>query len=170
MALDEGLDTGPVYARVETPILADESAAELRSRLAVLGTGLLLERLAGGMATLGTPAAQSGEATYAAKIDRDELVMSWERPAVELGRLVRVGRAWTTFRKRRLIVERASVVDAGPGDGAGGLAPGTLAGDEVICGGGRLVLLEVRPEGRSVQPFDAWVRGARPAVGERLGT
>ena len=155
---------------METPILAEESAAELRNRLAALGTGLLLERVAGGMATLGTPVAQSGEAVYTAKIDRDELRMSWEGRAVELGRLVRVGRAWTTFRQRRLIVERARVVDAGPGGGAECPAPGTLAGDEVICGEGRLELLEVRPEGRSVQTFDAWVRGTRPAVGERLGT
>ena len=48
MALDEGLDTGPVYARVETPILPEETAAELRLRLADLGASLLVERLAGG--------------------------------------------------------------------------------------------------------------------------
>ena len=30
MALDEGLDTGPVYARVEAPILPRETGAELR--------------------------------------------------------------------------------------------------------------------------------------------
>ena len=33
MALDEGLDTGPVYGCVETPILPEETAAELRVRL-----------------------------------------------------------------------------------------------------------------------------------------
>jgi methionyl-tRNA formyltransferase len=185
MALDEGLDTGPVYARVEAPILPDQTAAGLRARLAELGTALLLERLAGGVATLGTPVPQTGEALYAAKIDRDELRLAWQRPAVELDRLVRVGRAWTTFRGKRLIVERARVATAGPprcddtgpnrddgGAGAerlGGLVPGTLVGDQVICGEGRLELLEVRPEGRAAQAFDAWRRGARPTAGECLG-
>ena len=47
--------------------------------------------------------------------------------------------------------------------------PGTLVGDQVVCGQGCLELLEVRPEGRSILAFDAWLRGARPAVGECLG-
>ena len=178
MALDEGLDTGPVYARVEAPILPGQTAAELRACLADLGTALLLERLAGGVATLGTPVPQVGEALYAAKIDRSELRLDWRRPAVGLDRLVRVGRAWTTFRGKRLIVERARIAAAattGGDDGEAGAqglarpAPGTLVGDEVICGQGRLELLEVRPEGRSAQAFDAWRRGSRPAVGECLG-
>jgi methionyl-tRNA formyltransferase len=178
MALDEGLDTGPVYARVEAPILPGQTAAELRACLAGLGAALLLERLAGGVATLGTPVPQVGEALYAAKIGRGELQLTWERSAVELERLVRVGRAWTRFRGKRLIVERARVVvAAAPGGddveasalGAARPAPGTLIGSEVVCGLGRLELLEVRPEGRSAQAFDAWRRGARPTVGECLG-
>jgi methionyl-tRNA formyltransferase len=185
MALDEGLDTGPVYACVETPILAHETADELRSRLGELGTHLVLERLAGGLTTLGTPLPQVGESVYAAKIDPGELRIDWERSAVELDRLVRIGRAWTRFRGKRLIIERARVGVAGfpAGQGAGpvhqledtgaeGLArlgPGSLLGNEVICGQGRLELLEVRPEGRSPVPFEAWRRGARPKVGECLG-
>ncbi len=174
MALDEGLDTGPVYARVEVPILPGQTSAELRERLADLGTGLLLERLSGGLATLGVSVAQQGEALYAAKIDPGELRIDWQRPAVELDRLVRIGHAWTTFRNRRLIVQRGRLVASAAHDheaafvGADGQA-GTLIGDEVLCGRGRLGLLEVKPEGRSVLSFDAWQRGARPTVGECLG-
>ena len=171
MALEETLDTGPVYARVEVPILPGTTAEELKMELADIGADLLVERLAGGLATLGTPVPQQGEPVYAAKIDRSELKLEWSRPAVELDRLVRVGRAWTTFRGKRLIVERARLVETTTA-GAGAPAaewPGTLLGDEVVCGEGRLEILEVRPEGRSVVAFDAWTRGARPAPGERLG-
>lgn len=180
MALDEGLDTGPVYARVEVPILPGESASELRLCLVDIGAALLVERLSGGVATLGTPVPQEGEVLYATKIDRSELHLVWERPAVELDRLVRVGHAWTTFRGRRLIVERARVVAEALGSDApeveaeaapvGRPAPGTLIGGEVVCGVDRLELLDVRSEGRSTQAFDTWRRGARPAVGECLGT
>ncbi|MGD0944998.1 MAG: methionyl-tRNA formyltransferase [Acidimicrobiales bacterium] len=198
MALEETLDTGPVYARVEVPILPGQIASELRVTLASIGADLLVQRLAGGVATLGTPVPQVGEAVYARKIERSELELKWARPAVELDRVVRVGRAWTTFRGKRFIVERVRVVDDDPpGEGteaggdkptrtaAGGgkptrtaagtrkprrPAPGTLLGDEVVCGVGRLELLEVRPEGRSVQSFDEWQRGARPTAHERFGT
>src|SRR5262249_51175394 len=42
MALEAGLDTGPVYARERTPIGAQETAGELRARLVVVGTELLV--------------------------------------------------------------------------------------------------------------------------------
>ena len=120
---------------------------------------------------------QEGEAVYAAKIDPAELRLDWRRSAVELDRLVRIGRAWTTFRHRRLLVVRARIRDASDdgaqaGSGTGELArpvPGTLLGDEVTCGQGSLELLEVKAEGRSAQSFEAWRRGARPLPGELLG-
>jgi methionyl-tRNA formyltransferase len=176
MALEKTLDTGPVYARIEVPILPGATARELKLTLADIGADLLVARLSGGLATLGTPVPQQGEAVYAAKIDPGELHLDWQRPGVELERVVRIGRAWTTFRGRRLIVERAQFNAQLPdGDGAlerpghGRPAPGTLFGDEVVCGVGSLELIEVRPEGRSPQPFAAWRRGARPGAGERFG-
>ncbi|MGD1011961.1 MAG: methionyl-tRNA formyltransferase [Acidimicrobiales bacterium] len=173
MALDEGLDTGPVYARVETAVLPGETARELRARLGELGTGLLIDRLSDGLCNLGAPLPQVGEAVYAAKIGREELKLDWSRPAIELERLIRVGRAWTTFRGRRLIIESARVavfLGRDGEDGSRDLAPGSVVGETVVCGDGRLELLEVRPEGRSAQGFSAWRRGARPVEGECLGT
>ena len=45
MALEAGLDTGPVYAVEETEIDPDESADELRTRLAEAGSALLVRLL-----------------------------------------------------------------------------------------------------------------------------
>ncbi|MFP5327603.1 MAG: methionyl-tRNA formyltransferase, partial [Acidimicrobiia bacterium] len=45
MKLEEGLDTGPVYAVERTPIGEDESAEELRARLVEIGTAMLVEQL-----------------------------------------------------------------------------------------------------------------------------
>ena len=104
MALEEGLDTGPVYACVRVPIGPEETADELRGRLVAAGTDPARRAPATG---LGDPAPQVGEPTYASKVDADELHIDWSRPADELHRLVRVGRAWTTFRGQRLRVLRA---------------------------------------------------------------
>jgi methionyl-tRNA formyltransferase len=46
MALEEGLDTGGVYARREVPIGPETTAAELRGQLVDVGTQLLVDTLA----------------------------------------------------------------------------------------------------------------------------
>jgi methionyl-tRNA formyltransferase len=160
MQLEEGLDTGPVYGCERVAIGTEETLDELRGRLVEVGTGLLLQSLQEG---LGEPVPQEGEATYAAKLDPAELRLDWWRAAVELHRLVRLERAWTTFRGARLRVLRARVVD-----GSGG-APGELQGAVVAAGESALELLEVQPEGRRPMAASAWLAGARPRPGERLG-
>jgi methionyl-tRNA formyltransferase len=165
MEVEAGLDTGPVYARRATPIGPEETADELVTRLAGLGAELLLELLSG---PLPVPEPQSGEPTYADKITPDDLRLGWERPAAELARVVRAGRAWTTWRGKRLLVLRAAepAPDAPGVDGP----PGTLSGPVVATGAGALRLVTVQPEGRPAVDAVAWARGARPAPGERMGS
>jgi len=163
MALEEGLDTGPVYARMETPIGPEQTADELRAVLAEGATRMLLDLLRRG---LPEPQPQEGEATYAAKLEPEEHHLDWYRSAAHLHRVVRVGSAWTTFRGRRLKVLRARVAPA-----AEGLAPGVLDPDLLVVAtaDGALELIEVQPEGRAPQRAADWRNGARPRPGERLG-
>jgi methionyl-tRNA formyltransferase len=164
MALEEGLDTGDVYECRQLAIGPEETADELRRRLTDAGTELLVKVLERGRASLPTPRPQVGEATYAAKIDPAELRLDWTRPAPELHRVVRVGRAWTTVRGHRLEVVRAQVVEDGPPG-----PPGRVDGVVVAAGRGGLELREVKPEGRAVVAAASWRRGARLAEGEILG-
>ncbi len=166
MAVEEGLDTGPVYASATVPIGDEVAVDELRSELARIGTAMLLDLLKSGLPE-GRP--QVGETTYAAKIGPGELRLDWARPAVELLRVVRLGQAWTTFRGRRLKVLRARSVDD---DDAVPLGPGEIDGDTLRVGTGdyALGLVEVQPEGKGSQPAPAWRNGARPVPGERMGT
>ena len=143
MALEEGLDTGPVYACETVAIAPDATADELRAQLVDVGTAMLVRELTAG---LGEPVAQEGEPTYASKVEAAELQIDWGRPAVELERLVRVGGAWTTFRGSRLRILRAGVEDE------------------------TLVPIEVQPEGKAAMSFTAWRNGARVQPGERLGS
>lgn len=154
MAVEEGLDTGGVYARAEVPIGPDDTLEELRARLVEAGTTLLVDTLSEG---LPAPAPQQGEATYAAKIEPSELELDWTRPAVEVHRLVRVGGAWTTVGGRRLKVWRTRVPPRGDG-------PVVPAGD------GPVELVEVQPEGKPKMAASAWVNGVAWSSGEPLGT
>lgn len=161
MAVEEGLDTGGVYARTTVDVGPTSTAAQLREQLISVGTPLLVETLRCG---LGIPEPQVGEVTYADKVTADDVRLDWERPAQQLVRRVRVGGAWTTFRGRRLKVNRAtSVEEPGPG------RPGELHGALVTTGHGTLELIEVQPEGRASLPVQAWRNGAHPAAAERLG-
>ncbi len=86
MDVEEGLDTGGVYARRELPIGPRTTADELRSELVEAGTELLVDVLS---RPLGTPEPQDGEVTYAAKIESFELEIDWTSPAVAIDRWVR---------------------------------------------------------------------------------
>jgi methionyl-tRNA formyltransferase len=166
MALDVGLDTGPVYECRRLAIGHEETAEELRGRLVEAGTDMLRSRLEAG---LGPALPQEGDPTYATKLTPEDLRLEWSWRAVDLHRRVRVGRAWTTLEGRRLLVLRARV-GAGRGPGEGG-EPGRLEGVTVTCGGGTtLELVEVQAEGRSPQGAADWRRGLRATGPVTLGT
>jgi methionyl-tRNA formyltransferase len=159
MELEEGLDTGPIYAEERLTIDDGESADELRARLVDIGARLLVDTLS---KPLPEPRPQVGEPTYAAKIEPSELRIDWSQPADDIDRLVRAtGRAWTTFRGARL-----RILGARPG--VSNLEPGLIDGVLVGAGRGALELVEVQPEGKGPQPVAAWRNGARLQPGERF--
>lgn len=162
MGLEEGLDTGPLYECRDVAIGAEQTVDELRAELSAIGTEMLVRLLAEG---LPEPTPQTGEPTYAAKVEPEEHRLDWALPALQLHRVVRLGQAWTTFRGQRLKVLRARVAP-------GGLAPGELDPPSlrVGTGDGALELIEVQPEGKGPQPAKAWRNGARLQAGERLGS
>jgi methionyl-tRNA formyltransferase len=173
MKVEEGLDTGPVYAREELAVDPEEDLAHLRRRLVEVGNRLLVEVLDGGVPDGRSAVPQAGVPTYAEKLDPAELELNWDRPAELLARVVRLGGAWTTFRGRRLRVLGArAVVGAGLPAADGEpipLAPGRLEGETVGTGLGRLRLSVVQPEGKRAMAADEWLRGVRPRPGETLG-
>lgn len=168
MRIEEGLDTGPVFDRVVVPIAERATLASLRTALVDAGTEQLLRCLQDG---LGEPQPQTGEATYAAKIDVFELRIDWSRSAPEIDRLVRVGGAWTMLRGKRIRVVVAEPFDnetvtnspsataSVPAVSASG--SGTISGVDVVTGSGILRLLTVQPEGKSAMLARDWANGAR---------
>ena len=146
MALEEGLDTGGVYARRQIAIESETTAVELRRELVDVGTELLVDTLARPLDSwIADPEPQSGDVTYAAKLTAAEFEIDWSAPMIEIHRLIRVGGAWTTFRGKRLKINEARLV------------------------GGQIVPVVVQPEGKAAMAFDAWRNGARPAPDELFG-
>lgn len=152
MVVEEGLDTGGLYGRVELPIGPDDDLEALRGRLVAEGSRLLVESLQAG---LGEAQPQVGESTYAAKIDPAEREIDWSLPAIDVHRRVRAGDAWTTHGGHRLKVHQTRVPPRGDG-------PRVPAGD------GEVELVVVQPAGKGRTPAASWANGARWRPGDRL--
>jgi methionyl-tRNA formyltransferase len=179
MALEEGLDTGPVYQRVVIAIHDDESVTSLRNRLVAIGTDMLISAL-GTSTGLGVAEPQQGTPTYAAKLNPAEFEIDWARSSEEISRLIRLQTAWTMFRGKRLKVlevkrayeSQISTNDAAYLSGAfvgGSDEPTGHRGLMVRTGDGMLLLERVQPEGKPTMDAVAWSNGARPLPGEVLG-
>lgn len=165
MDVDVTLDTGAIYAEEVVPIGEADTADDLRERLVDVGTRLLVDVL--DHDPLSTPTPQVGEPTYADKFSPEEWELDWSTPAVQVGRWIRAGHAWTTFRSKRIRVLAASVVGI-PTDVP---APGSLAEDGLTIGtgSGGLQLERVQPEGKGPMSWRDFANGARPGPGETFG-
>ena len=163
MQLEEGLDTGPLFAEVRTTISSDDTGDSLRDCLTAIGSEMLVRCLRTG---LGTPTPQTGDATYAAKLSMNDLRIDWSLPASVIDRVIRLGGAWTTADGRRLKVVSATIQSGDPIS-----ATGQLVGAVVQTGDGLLRIDRVRPEGKGVMAMKDWLNGAgRSLVNSVLGS
>ena len=170
MQMDAGLDSGPVLRRAPTRIGANETAGELRGRLAVLGAETLVESLA--MMRLGHLAPEPQDpalASFAPKIDRKVRRLDWSETAAAVTRRIRAfdpaPGAWATLGGQEVKLFGARVVE---GDGRPGEvleAPGAL---RVATGHGVVEIAEVQPAGRARMRAEAWSLGRGPRPGQLL--
>ncbi len=168
MQMDVGLDTGPMLARKSIRINPDDTTGAVLQALSTLGADLLLETLPSYLSGKLLAVSQPAEgATYAPMLKKEDGLLDFTCPAVELERRVRAMNpwpgAWFEWNGNLLKVLRASVVS-----GEKKLVSGnrfTVEGrPAVMSADGALVLDEVQPAGRKVMSGKAFVAGARDWV------
>jgi methionyl-tRNA formyltransferase len=168
MCMNEGLDTGPVLSRHETPIGERETSKSLHDRLALLGAEALTTTLAKYAAGELTPQAQPlAGVTYAHKIRKEEALLDWQRPAVALDAQVRAFNPWP-IAETRWHGQQLRVWDAVPLSVDSQAAPGTVMhtdanGILVATGKGVLNLLRVQLAGRKQMSADEFLNAHRIA-------
>lgn len=113
MQMEAGLDTGPMLAKVHTPI-DSKTAGELTEELSLLGAKLLVDVLA--YISAHPPVAQPADGvTYAAKIDKAESRIDFAQPAAQVERQVRAFApapgAFFEFQGERFRILAAEVVE-----------------------------------------------------------
>jgi methionyl-tRNA formyltransferase len=155
MTMEEGLDTGPMLLKRETPV-GRKDAGELTAELALLGAQALVEWLDNPT----PPVAQPDEGvTYASKIDKAEARIDWSKSANEIERQVRAFApapgAWFEVNG-----ERVKVLEAEAGADASG-RPGQVLDDclSIACGSGYVRPLKVQRAGRGIMTPGELLRG-----------
>lgn len=172
MQMDQGMDTGPILHRVETPILDTDTTGILTGRLAELGGVALIEALA--LLRLGRlhPVPQEPAfATYAPKITREAARVAWSDTAETVARHIRAHDpdpgAWALHRETPIKLFGPTVVSR-----TIGLAPGEIRLEEghvlIGTGEGAITIGSVQPAGRPRMEALAWTRGRGALPGDRL--
>lgn len=167
MAMEAGLDTGPVLLSEALAIGADDTGGTLHDRLATLGARMIVEALQGLDRLQPVPQGDVG-VTYAAKIDKAEARIDWGRPAAEVDRTIRglspFPGAWTEIGGERVKLLMSAVVG---GEGA----PGTVLDDRltVACGEGAVRLTRVQRAGRGSVEAGEFLRGKAVPAGSIIG-
>ena len=163
MVMDAGVDTGPILSREKVHIDADDDSRTLSSKLASTGSRLLISTLYAYLSGSLEPHPQEDDGvTYAAMIQKEDGLLDFSKPAVELERKVRAFIDWPgavmDFGGQALKIRKARVI---PGKGKPGER---LIIDRFPCVNtvdGGLMLLEVKPAGRNWMSGADFLRGAR---------
>jgi methionyl-tRNA formyltransferase len=164
MRLTPGMDEGPVYKQRTVHLSGRETKSELAHALQSLGAELLLESLPSIIDNTLSPRQQPhpDRATYSKKITKEDGVLDFTKPAVQLEREVRAYMDWpkSTMRiaEKDVVVLEASVDATAKGD------PGTVfrTSDKkvgVYCSEGALIIAKLKPAGKQAMSSEGFLAG-----------
>lgn len=165
MAMDEGLDTGPVLLTERIPIGPTETAAELHDRLARLSARVLIQGLDALMSDqlpVATPQPATG-VTHAPLIKKSDALLDFAGSAEALARAVRAYNPWPVAYTdafdqlgepmvRIWSAQAGPAVDASPGE----LIRGRTDAVVVACGEGSLEITELQAPSRRRLTASEW--------------
>ncbi len=162
-ALDEGMDTGPVYGVVTEAIRTTDTAGALLARLSVSGA-ILLESVLDGVedgALQAVPQPREG-VSHAPKVSVESARIRWDQPALAVHRHVRsvtpTPGAWTMIGDLRVKIGPVTLAQES-------LPPGRIEirkdGFYVGTSTTAVRLDQVQPQGKKQMAAVDWARGAR---------
>lgn len=174
MYMADGIDTGDMILKIEVPITDTDDVGTLHDKLAVAAGEAMcktVDLIINGEITR-TPQSEDGM-TYAAKITKDDCVISFDRPARKVYDHIRalapVPCAFTHTPDGKLLKFTAATLSD---VSAGGKAPGTVVstdnGITVACADGCVTVTGVIPEGKGRMSAADFIRGRKVSEGDVL--
>jgi methionyl-tRNA formyltransferase len=175
MRVVKALDAGAMLDVVHRSIDPDETSEDVERDLARLGADLLvatLDRLA--KAPIEEIPQDDARATYAPRLSKEDGLVDWSRPAVEVHNLIRGLYPWphayTFWKGRRLILLRSSP-SSGTTHALGGVVIAAHSEElRVAAGEGHLQVLEIQAEGKRPMTAREFLAGTHIEPGDRFGS
>jgi methionyl-tRNA formyltransferase len=165
MRVVAALDAGGMFATATRPIGSDETSEVVERGLADLGASLLLDVIDDLVAGTAVEKPQDDRlSTYAAKVTKEEGLVDWSLPAIDIHNRIRGLYPWphayTYLGNERLILLR-SHVDSSGGNEPPGTIVDTSGGVLHVATGqsGRLTIDEVQPGGRRAMTTRDYLAG-----------
>ncbi|HNX26097.1 MAG TPA: methionyl-tRNA formyltransferase [Phycisphaerae bacterium] len=172
--LVDKMDAGAVYRTEKVQITPNETAGELREKLAAVGTKVVLATLDDIEAGIAQPVEQDASlATFAPKLQKSDGYVDFEQSVGRVYDRIRGCSPWpgaaADFAKAdgkttRVIITRSEIA-SGQARGAAGTIDDEFC---VATGDGRLKILEIQPAGRKNMDFKSFVNGYRVLPGDRF--
>ena len=174
MQLDEGMDTGPVYAIEKTEIGPQETAGELFERLAKIGADTLRKTLPQIVDGSLKPKPQPKEGmTHARMLKKEDGLVDWKKDAQAVHDHIRGMSPWpgayTFWGDKKIRLFGSVLVE----DNLKEVPAGTFmrSDDEgalIACMGGAVRIAELQLAGKKRQPARIFTLGHRDVVGSVL--
>jgi len=173
MKLVEKMDAGPIYLQQGTAVAPEETTGSLQAKLTPIGARLLLETLRQLKEGRLTPREQDETAaTFAPILKKEDGLIDWNQPAVQIERRVRGLNPWpgayTHVAGKLLKVHRAKVIPADKKASPGEVARADAGGFWIASGSDLLGLEEIQLAGKKKIPGIEFIKGARIKAGDRL--
>jgi methionyl-tRNA formyltransferase len=174
MRMEAGMDTGPVYRTVRTPIGADETSGQLLERLSTMGADALEDFLVAFPHVPAPTPQDDAQTTLAPPLRKEEGEVSWHKTVRDVVNHVRAMDPWPgAFTERQGAPIKLFGATAAGTPMPRGAVPGEVVstdGDEIqiACLDGLLCIAEVQPAGKRRMRAVDYVRGRPFARGECL--
>jgi methionyl-tRNA formyltransferase len=173
LALDGGVDTGPILAQASVAVTDWDTTGILTEKLSRTGGQVLLELLPRWLKGQLTARPQdAGKASYTRKVEKADGEIDWNLPATVLWRRVRAFQPWpacyTRWQGKQMKIIEAVPIDS-QAERTGRVVP--LAGDAAFgieTGEGILGVLRLQLESKRVMTSGEFVRGQRQFPGALL--
>lgn len=167
MTIDEGMDTGKLITRKSISILDTETTPSLTERLIELSDQLLQEYipryLNGEIKPKNQP--HPDRATYSRKINKQDGLIDWSKPANIIEREIRAFKDWpksrtTLFDKEVIITKAHSTPSNTPNDRPGDTVVVAEVGEiGVSTANGTLWIEKIKPSGKQEMTASDFIRG-----------
>ena len=156
MRMDQGLDTGAIVDTFEVEIGERETSGELHERLSNIGANLIVHTISKISDIVDIQQSKQGT-TYAQKILKNETLIDWRQPAVEIDRVIRAMSPWPgawfyiNGERLKLLGSYTRNIKADPGE--------ILEGFTVACGVGAVSITSVQKPGKRVVTTKEFLMG-----------